>query len=75
MGGKCREEVGCEAPLCMSILSIRLTPRYSSHIVLSFQLETSRQQGQREEQQMKSELNACLQEQGRLESEEKVLIR
>ena len=67
--------MGCEALLCMSISSVRLTPRYSLHIVLSFPLETSRQQGQREEQQVKSELNACLQEQGRLESEEKVLIR
>eukprot|EP00731_Ephydatia_muelleri_P020288 Em0013g15a len=35
------------------------------------QLELSRQQGQREEQQVKHELNSFLQEQGRLESEEK----
>ena len=37
-----------------------------------FQLELSRQQGQREEQQVKHELNSFFQEQGRLESEEKV---
>ena len=42
--------------------------------LFSFQLELSRQQGQREEQQVKLELNSCLQEQGRLESEEKVFL-